>query len=76
MDTGGGAYQAVIALKRQLKFITFDGKMIGQKRGLFGGTTMADQTSVAFFEDGNKCISGSPKGNLYIWMGNKASKCI
>jgi len=42
MDTGNGTYQAVIALKRQLRFVQFDGKSISLKRGLFGSCKMDD----------------------------------
>lgn len=75
MDTGSGSYAAVIALKRGCKFVNFSNGKLGKiDRGLFGSAKMDDQTSVAFFEDGNKCVSGSPKGYLTIWMGNKATK--
>lgn len=75
MDTGAGAYQAVVSLKNGLRFIKFDGKNVTISRSIFGsGCKMDDQTSVAFFEDGNKCISGSPKGIFTIWMGSNAQK--
>jgi len=39
------------------------------KKGLFGSTERDDQMAIAFLND-NCAITGSPKGNFYVWEGN------
>jgi len=61
-------------LKRTCKFVEFDGRFVKIARGLAGTCGMEDQCSVAFLEDGNSCLSGTTKGNIFLWMGNRATK--
>ncbi len=37
---------------------------------------MKTMCSVAFFESGNSCASGTSEGDIYIWGGNGVSKVV
>jgi hypothetical protein len=37
---------------------------------------MEDMISLAFFDDGNRCASGTTKGQIYIWTGNNCTGVI
>lgn len=68
MDTSSGNFALAIALEKGCKFVQFD-KFLTVKQGLFGSTERDAQTAIAFV-NASTSISGSPKGNFYIWNGN------
>ena len=45
-----------------------------KKKGLFGSCKMAAQIAISFFEAGEKFVTGSSEGMLYLWEGNQAVK--
>lgn len=74
MDTGSGSFQCAVAGKRGLQFFTFS-NYLEKHRGMFGGQRMKDMISIAFLQ-GDKALSGTVDGQIYMWNGNKASKAI
>ncbi|EAR94433.2 HELP domain protein (macronuclear) [Tetrahymena thermophila SB210] len=76
MDTSNGTYKCAVAGKRGLIFFETGPGFINSSKGLYGATERVDMLSIKFFEDGNRCISGSINGSIYIWNGKQASKMI
>lgn len=45
-----------------------------KKKALFGSQKMCPQFAISFFDTGDKFITGSSEGSLYLWEGNQAQK--
>ena len=76
MATSDGLHAAAIACFHGLKFVTFDGKFAKVERGEFGATKPQTQISVAFYEGGDVCVSGSVSGDVFLWRALRAFKQI
>jgi WD40 repeat protein len=76
MDTSSGAFAGAIGHKRGLSFLEFDGGILSIKKGISGAQGIESQTAVAYTSNPSTCISGSVKGEFYIWEGNTARRKI
>ena len=57
--------------KREVVLFTKEGQ---KKKALFGSQKQAPQLAISFFENGDKFVTGSGEGLLYLWEGNQATK--
>lgn len=74
MDTSSGSFAGAIGHKRGLSFLEFNGNILTIKKGISGAQGIESQTAVAYTSNPNTCISGSAKGEFYIWEGNSARR--
>lgn len=67
----------VTGSKYTIYLYSFKNSTISKKKALFGSNeNMVDQACIQFFSKGDKFITGSVKGHLFIWNGINVVKVI
>lgn len=64
----GGTYEFGVVGKRDVALFTKDGK---KDKGLFGSHKMVSQLAISFFDNGEKFVTGSLEGSIYLWKGKE-----
>ena len=71
IDSCDGSYSFGICGTRKGNYLySFKDGVLDKKKGLFGSTEMTEMASIAFFDKGDKFLTGAVSGNIYIWNGN------
>jgi WD40 repeat protein len=72
-----GNYDFASVGKNRVRFWTYDGQNLTDKKGLFGEHKMVDMSSCAWTADGKTCLTGAVSGFVYVWdPSGETGKCI